>query len=446
MTTMMQDSATRLADLPTLGAALVETGPEWLRPIRRDALDRFAALGVPGPRDEEWRFTSLKPVRETAFRLAAPSPAPSEADLEPFGFPGLAGPRLVFVNGRYCPELSTIEGLPGGVTVEPLSTALNGRRAMLEERLAAPAAGEDAFSALNTALAEDGVLVHVARGVAAKDPIHVVSVTTDVGAPVVVSPRNVLLAEAESHVVLIEDYVALTEGSYLTNALTQIEVGANADVHHYFIERESRQAFNVSTLKIHQQRDSRFSSHSVLLGGRVVRNNVNPVLDGEGCDSLLNGLFVGSGKQQLDNHMRVEHAKPHCNSRQFYRGILADRSHGVFSGRIVVVEDAQKTDAVQSNDNLLLSDTAQINTKPQLEIYADDVKCTHGATVGQLDEDAMFYLRCRGLPEPAARAALVYAFASESLQRMHVDPVRSWLSRALLDTLPQSQALHRVFD
>jgi Fe-S cluster assembly protein SufD len=223
--------------------------------------------------------------------------------------------------------------------------------------------------------------------------------------------------------------------------VTEIVVGANAQVNHYFIERESERAFNVATLRVEQHRDSRFNSHSVLLGGAIVRNNVNPVLDGEGCDSLLNGLYIGRNAQHMDNHMRVVHGKPNGDSRQYYRGIMDDESHGVFSGRIVVVRDAQKTDAIQSNQNLLLSPNAQVNTKPQLEIFADDVTCTHGATVGELDENAVFYLRSRGMSEDAAMGMLIYSAARESLERMKVEAVRERLTGILLERLPHTQAL-----
>jgi Fe-S cluster assembly protein SufD len=429
----------------------VERAPEWLRPARRAALARFAELGVPGPRDEEWRSTNLRPLRDLAFRLAEGGPAPDSAALAALWFAGpgggLSGPRLVFVNGRYCEELSRTWPLPEGVTVTRLASGLSTHRGLVEAHLGRLATIEpDAFTSLNLALFDDGVLMHVPSGVKVEDPVHVLSLTTSADAALLSSPRNLVVAGEGAQATFVEDYASLADGPHLTNAVTEIAVGPGADVRHYLIERENDDAFNVSTLKVRQQRDSRFASHSVLLGGRLVRNNVNPVLAGEGCYSLLNGLFVGNGVQHLDNHMRVEHAMPNCQSRQYYRGILADRAHGVFSGRIVVVQDAQKTDAIQSNDNLLLSDSAQVNTKPQLEIYADDVRCTHGATVGQLDEKAIFYLRSRGLPETAARAALVYAFARESLERMQLEPIRAWLSRALLDRLPMSTALHRVFD
>ncbi len=240
-------------------------------------------------------------------------------------------------------------------------------------------------------------------------------------------PRNLIVAEDESQVAVVEDYVSLSGGIAFCNTATELIVGESAVVSHYMLEREHTDAFNVSTLRIQQARSANVSTHSILLGGGLVRNNVHPVLAGEGGECLINGLFIGAGRQHLDNYMLVEHTQPHCDSRQFYNGILDERAHGVFHGRIIVHKDAQKTDAKQTNRNLLLSDDAQIDTKPQLEIYADDVKCTHGATIGQMDENALFYLRSRGIDEQGARKLLLLAFANECLDRMKEDAVRTHL-------------------
>ena len=282
----------------------------------------------------------------------------------------------------------------------------------------------DPFSALNTAFAEDGALVHLGRGQTLEAPIHLLFVSTPAETPRMVHPRNLLIFEQESQATVIEEYVSLGGGTVLCNSATELVAGENSTVSHYMIEREHAHTFNISTLRIQQDRNANFSSHSLLLGGGLVRNNVHPVLAGEGGECLINGLFVGNGKQHLDNYMHVEHVSPHCSSRQFYNGILDGHSHGVFHGRIVVHKDAQKTDAKQTNRNLLLSDDAQIDTKPQLEIYADDVKCTHGATIGQIEENALFYLRSRGIDEVSARRFLLRAFAGECLERMKPGPAR----------------------
>src|SRR5437764_11861888 len=244
-------------------------------------------------------------------------------------------------------------------------------------------------------------------------------------------PRNLIVIENEAQATIVEDYVSIGETAAFSNTATELIAGDNAVISHYMVEREHRQAFNVSTLRIQQGRSANVASHSVLLGGGLVRNNVHPVLAGEGGECLINGLFIGNGQQHLDNYMLVEHASPHCDSRQFYNGILDDRAHGVFHGRVIVHKDAQKTDAKQTNRNLLLSDDARIDTKPQLEIYADDVKCTHGATIGQIEEDALFYLRSRGIDETSARKLLLSAFASECLERMKQDGVRKYIEELL---------------
>jgi Fe-S cluster assembly protein SufD len=248
-------------------------------------------------------------------------------------------------------------------------------------------------------------------------------------------PRNLLVFEDETEGTVVEEYISIGGGPLLSNSATELIAGENATVGHYMVEREHREAFNISTLRIQQARSSSVASHSLLLGGGLVRNNVHPVLAGEGSECLINGLFVGDGRQHLDNYMHVEHASPHCSSRQFYNGILDGHAHGVFHGRIVVHKDAQKTDAKQTNRNLLLSDDAQIDTKPQLEIYADDVKCTHGATIGQIEENALFYLRSRGIDEPAARRLLLLAFASECVERMKAGPARTHVEHLIHDHL-----------
>jgi Fe-S cluster assembly protein SufD len=245
-----------------------------------------------------------------------------------------------------------------------------------------------------------------------------------------------IIADDESEANIVEDYISIGEGASFSNAVTELVAGEAAVISHYLIERENLRSYNVSTLRIQQAGNANVSSHSVLLGGALVRNNVHPVLAGEGGECLINGLFVGSGRQHLDNYMLVEHASPHCGSRQFYNGILDERAHGVFHGRIIVHKDAQKTDAKQTNRNLLLSDDAQIDTKPQLEIYADDVKCTHGATIGQVEENALFYMRSRGIDEISARRLLLLAFANECLDRMKCRAVRDYLRRLVKEWLP----------
>jgi Fe-S cluster assembly protein SufD len=400
----------------------------WWRKLREDAFARFAQVGFPTTHDEDWRFTNVSAIAQTPFQLATKeSSSVSPEELEPWRVPDIRC-QLVFVNGRFAPELSQIGKLPAGVTAGSLADEFSNHAQAIEAHLGRYLdIRRDAFSALNTAFAEDGAYVHIRKGVVAEDPIYLLFVSTGNKEPLMSHPRNLIVAEAESQASIIEDYVSLNSGTAFCNTATELVAGDSAVVSHYMVEREHPQAFNVSTLRIQQGRSANVASHSVLLGGGLVRNNVHPVLAGEGAECLINGLFIGSGRQHLDNYMLVEHASPHCDSRQFYNGILDGHAHGVFHGRIVVHKDAQKTDAKQTNRNLLLSDDAQIDTKPQLEIYADDVKCTHGATIGQIEENALFYLRSRGIDEVSARKLLLLAFANECLDRMKQDSVRTHL-------------------
>jgi len=412
----------------------------WLRKLRQEGFARFSELGFPTTHDEDWRFTNIAPISRTAFQLAE-SAKVSRRDLEPFLIPGAAC-RLVFVNGRYAPDLSSLGKLPKGVHVASLAEAIKRDGDKLQTRLGRYASFEkDVFIALNTAFLADGGYVHVPRGVVVEAPICLLYVSTGDSAPAMAHPRNLIVAEDHSQVTVVEDYVSVASGVMFSNVVTELYAGEDAVVAHYMIEREDTQALNVSTLRIEQERNANVESHSVLLGGALVRNNVHPVLAGEGGECLINGLFIGTGRQHMDNYMLVEHAQPRCNSRQFYNGILDEQAHGVFHGRIIVHKDAQKTDAKQTNRNLLLSDEAQIDTKPQLEIYADDVKCTHGATIGQVEENALFYLRSRGLDEIAARRLLLYAFASECLDRMRTGPVRTYLENLTTNWLPDGTAV-----
>lgn len=406
----------------------------WLRKLRQDGFARFSETGFPTTRDEDWRFTNPAAIAQTPFRLVRNGHSlPSQKDLNQFQIPGV-GCRLVFVDGRFAETLSSIGNLPAGVTVDNLASEIARNPGAIEQHLGRYLDTQrDSFGALNTAFLEDGAYVHIAKGVVAEGPIAVLFVSTAHEFPAVNHPRNLIVAEENSQATIVEDYVSLGGGQALCNTVTELVAGDHSVVSHYMIEREHADAFNVSTLRIQQGRTADVASHSVLLGGALVRNNVHPVLAGEGGECLINGLFIGNGRQHLDNYMLVEHVSPHCGSRQFYNGILDGHAHGVFHGRIIVHKDAQKTDAKQTNRNLLLSDTAQIDTKPQLEIYADDVKCTHGATIGQMEENSLFYLRSRGIDEMSARRLLLVAFASECMDRMKEGPVRTHIEKLIHD-------------
>jgi Fe-S cluster assembly protein SufD len=411
-------------------------GPAWLPPLRRAAISRFAELGFPTRHDEEWRFTSIGPIAETAFQPADGAHTLTAAAVADLLFDGAV--PLVFVNGRYAPELSSPGALPKGLKAGSLADALQNDAQSLKPHLGRYAGFENqAFVALNTAFFADGPFVSIARNAIIEAPIHLVYVSTAENGPTVSYPRTLIAAGENSQATIVETYIGATDAVYFTNAVTEVVLEENAVVDHYKVNRESLAAYHIATLQVQLARSSNFSSHSITVGGAIVRNDVNAVLNAEGIECTLNGLYLANGKQLVDNHTAIDHAMPHCNSHEVYKGILDDQARGVFNGKIFVRQDAQKTDAKQTNKTLLLSEDAQINTKPQLEIFADDVKCTHGATVGQLDANQIFYLRSRGIPEEEARALLIYAFAGDIVSRIKVEPVRAQLNELLLAHLPQ---------
>jgi len=289
-----------------------------------------------------------------------------------------------------------------------------------------------AFVALNTAALEDGAFVHIKRGTVVDEPIHLLFVSTPSAGPTVSHPRTLIIAEENCQATIVESYSGTPDRVYFTNAVTEVAVAENAVLDHYKVQRESLKAYHVATMQLQLARSANFSSHSIALGGSLVRNDANAYLGGEGIECTLNGVYLGNDRQVIDNHTAIDHAMPHCNSHEVYKGILDGHSRGVFNGKIFVRQDAQKTDAKQTNQTLLLSPTAQIDTKPQLEIFADDVKCTHGATIGQLSDEALFYLRARGIPKDQARALLTYAFAGDIVSRIKVDAIRAQLDQVLL--------------
>ena len=414
--------------------------PSWLAETRRRAMARFVERGFPTTRDEEWKFTSVAPIAETSFTLApGPVDVPS-ARLAPFSVVE-ASVELVFVNGHFAPRLSRLATLQPGLQVDTLATALSESAQDLEAHLGQPGFEENAaFTALNAAFARDGALVRVAPHVVVESPIHVLFLSTGGSEPFAISPRVVVVIGEDSHARLIETYASLDESVSFTNAVTEFVVGRQAVIDHYKVQQEAFHAYHIGTQHVRAARDSTFSSHSLTFGGAIVRNEVVAVLEGEGVDCTLNGLYLAGGNQLIDNHTTIDHATPHCGSHELYKGILSGRARGVFNGKIVVRPDAQKTDAKQTNRALLLSDDAQINSKPQLEIFANDVKCTHGATIGQLDDDAVFYLRARGLDLGQARSLLIHAFAREVLDRVRVDSLRARLERTLESQLDIEQS------
>jgi Fe-S cluster assembly protein SufD len=432
MTVIDAPLALSLAGPPDSAAA----GPAWLADLRQRGAASLTATGLPTTKWEDWQQTSLAELTRTAFAAPDPESPSAPDDLARFTIPDLDAFTLVFLDGRLIETLSAIANLPAGVTIAPLSEAMRTHEDLVRTHLAQYAKPDrEPFVALNCANLREGAFIHVPRGVALDRPIHLLFVSSDSINPLATHPRVLVRLEENAVAHVIEHHVGLGDHVYLSNSVTEFVLADHAHGSHYFLERDSKRAFNVSTLVLHQGAHTDFTSHSVLLGGKLVRNNVNPILAGAGSHSLLSGLYLPDGERHIDNHMLVEHQAPQCQSRQYYAGVLRERGSGVFIGRIKVERTAQKTDAVQSSRNLLLSEQAHAHNRPQLEIFADDVKCTHGSSTGQLDEDSVFYLRSRGIGEEAARGMLVFAFANEALQRMTIPPVRRMLTRLLIEEL-----------
>lgn len=418
--------------LKTGGAA----GPEWLRATRDDSMRRFAERGFPTTRHEDWRFTNISPIADTVFEAAGP--APTAAQMASHLFPEANAHLAVIAAGVFSPELSSIGDLPTGVVVGSLAEAIRGGGDAVRGALAQVAKGDHPFVWLNTGLFTDGVFIHVPAGVIVDRPVHV-HVASDAGTkPVATHPRILIVAGENSQVTIVESYGGPEGQKYFTNTVTEAAVAAGGVVQHVKVQRESRKAFHVAGTFARLDRGSVFASHSISLGGAIVRNDISAVLDGEGGEATLNGLYIADGDRLVDNHTVIDHAKAHCPSHELYKGVMGGKARAVFNGKIFVRQDAQKTNAKQTNKALLLSDDAQINTKPQLEIFADDVKCTHGAAIGQLDEDAMFYLRARGIGRNAARDLLIRAFAGEVIDQVTPEAIRPRLEQLMLDSLPRS--------
>jgi Fe-S cluster assembly protein SufD len=441
MTALAEEKDIYLADFAAFEKGLPPEVRGPLHRLRHGGAERFTALGFPTLHDEDWRFTNLAPLTRAPFQLAPERPpALASAEVESLTGPLPSGPRLVFVNGRFAPELSVRGALPAGVVLGSLAEALNEHRDKVEPHLAQYADHEEhPFIALNTAFLHDGAFLYLPKNVVLAEPVYLLFVATAVGAPTVAHPRNLIVAGVNSQARIVESYVGPDGDLTFTNAVTEVFAGENAVLDHYKPQREGRAAFHVATLQIQQQRSSTFSTHFIGLGGRLVRNEVNAVLGGEWCTCTLNGLYTARNEQHMDNRTLIDHAQPHCTSHELYKGILDGQAHGVFNGKILVRQDAQKTDAKQTNQTLLLSTDAIINTKPQLEIFADDVKCTHGATVGQLDAEAIFYLRSRGIDLQAARSLLTFAFANDIVGRIQVEPLRAQMEEALQLDRPEGK-------
>jgi len=436
-----QEESSYLTGLAQLDGSVPGGGYPWLSAIRRQAAARFAEIGFPTTKDEAWRHTNVAAIATAAFAPALPgSNGVTAATLGNFVFGDTGCCNLVFVNGFHSPNLSTPCALPKGVKAGSLAAALQLEPKKIEPYLARHADFQtSAFTALNTAFMLDGGFIWLPPETTLPKIIHLIYISTVAGRGTVSYPRNLIVAGSGSRASVVESYIGPMGGAYFTNAVTEIVAHDGAAIAHYRLQRESDSAYHVSSLHVLQEENADVSCHSVSLGGLLTRNEVTAVMNGTGGELTLNGLYVTRGRQHVDNHTAIVHAKPHCNSRELYKGILDDQSSGVFTGRIAVRPDAQKTNAKQTNKNLLLSQSALVNSTPQLEIFADDVKCTHGATIGRLDEDALFYLRSRGIAEEAARALLTYAFAGDILSAMTIKPLQCQLDLVLLEYLSRRE-------
>ncbi|MDX1382913.1 MAG: Fe-S cluster assembly protein SufD [Thermoanaerobaculia bacterium] len=416
--------------------------PDDLGRLRGDGAQAFSAHGFPTVREEEWRFTNVAPLARRGFPPVAEGGSVDAATVAAMSYEGFD--RLVFVDGRLAVEHCRLGDLPDRVRVGSLAAAIAEGDERVTAQLGRHASVEhQPFAALNTALFVDGPVVLVPDGVALERPIQVVFLASEAAEGRAIYSRNLLVAGATAEVTVVESYGGVA-GEYFHSVVGEYVGGPGSQIDHYKLQREREGAFHIATLQTWLDRDTVFRSHNISLGGGLVRNDVNAVLDGEGIDCILNGLYVARNEQLVDTHMRVEHKKPHCDSHELYKGILDDRARAVFNGRIYVHQDAQKTDAKQTNRNLLLSDGALVNSNPQLEIFADDVRCTHGSTVGQLDEEAIFYLRSRGIEETAARSLLTYAFAAEVADWIRVDPVRVELEEFLFGRLAAGEIVRQA--
>ncbi len=415
--------------------------PQWVFDLRKAGIALFSTVGYPTKRDEDWRFSNVSAIADLEFLPSLKPAVEGDTGWLP-NLKGLADKlpfreidthRLVFVDGHYAPHLSD-PGSQEGVKIAALSQALDEDSSFLQDHLCSLSSNEkNGFSGLNQAFFSDGLVLHVPKGVQVEKPIEVVFVGYREG--VTAHVRNLAVVEESAKVVVIETHVSDTNGVHMTNVVNEWFVGDNANAEHVKVQDQNKSSFHIGGFHSRSGRNSHLAHHSIALGALLSRNDLRTCLDGEGQNCVLNGLYITRGVQVADHHMVVDHAKPHCESHEYFNGILDDGSKGVFHGRIHVRQVAQKTDAKQTNKNVLLSDSATVNTKPQLEIYADDVKCTHGATIGQLDPQSIYYLRTRGIGEKRARQMLVHGFAGEIIDRIEYVPVREELDKLVWERL-----------
>jgi len=416
---------------------------DWFSKQRQSAFDIFQESGFPNTRVEDWKYTDVKPIAKNTFsNITESNVASDNNEIDEILIKDLDCVNLVFINGAYSEKYSDIKNISSKIVIKSMADALINDESLLKKHLTKHINQElNSFTALNTAFIQDGAYINISANTNIDKPINITYISRDSNHPFATHPRNLIVMGENSNATIIENYVGSGKVNYFTNSVTETVLLQGAVLKHYKIQQEGSSAFHIASLNTSQSKDSRFESHLVSIGGALVRNNINASLNEEGAEIIMNGLYMTEDVQHVDNHTRVDHLKPHTQSHQNYRGVLNGKSRGVFNGKVVVHPQAQKIEAYQNNANLLLSDDAEIDTKPELEIYADDVKCTHGATVGQLDDDMLFYLRSRAVDEKTARSLLTYAFADEVISEINIKEIQNKLERLIIGRLPDSSLI-----
>ncbi len=408
--------------------------------FRKEALAKFESYNFPTNKDEEWKYTNINPILKNNFTpaLNIDKGYTAKEDLEQYFFSGFEHHRLVFINGIFSASLSDVKSLPKGVVIGSLRINAKENSEIVKKYFSQISTINNAFNALNGAYSIDGIFVYVPKGKVVDLPVQALFLNGDKNHSILSNPRNLIVAEENSRVNIIMNYYGVPDSIYLTNAATEVNVEDSANVNIYKVQNENENAFHIEKVDVNQKNSTVFNHYSMTFGGAIVRNDINSKLDGENSECHYYGLYLGRNKQHIDNHTFVDHAMPNCMSNELYKGILDDNSRGVFNGKIMVRQDAQKTNAYQSNKTVLLSEKAVIDTKPQLEIFADDVKCSHGATVGHLDDTAYYYIRSRGIPADLAKSMLIRAFANDVIESIKITELKEQLNHKIFEHL------HRV--
>lgn len=395
--------------------------------IRNDAFKNFTNLDFPDSKNEEWKYTNIAPLLSQMFSINKVDSKVGKEEIQKYLLKGIDAHILVFINGDFSPEHSAVKDIKDGISIESIKDKLRNNDPELLNHLGKYTNFKDnIFTSLSTAFTNDGTFIKVEDNIISEKPFYILYLTNAQNNSIQTQPRNLILGGKNSQFTIIEHFVSIDDSTYFTNTITEVLAEENSVIDHIKIQEESRNAFHIARMEVEQERSSNFTSHLISLGGKISRNELNSKFNDEGGESMFNGLFLIEDDQLFDVHSKIDHAKPHCNSHEHYKGILDDSSRGVFNGKIMVRKDAQKTNAFQQNNNILLSNEALINTKPQLEIFADDVKCSHGATIGQLDKEARFYLKSRGIGEEAANIILLHAFASDVVNLIKVEAVKNY--------------------